>query len=222
LKTSRQRQLARDRDVVETLVVTAIVCLLSLGCALVVAWLRVVIVAAGAAPINDGRRVLVCGHRLERGKVSGDYRRRLDELARVMNADPEVRGVLLGGGQPSEARVGLDYLQSAHGIDPARVCLEEHSQDTLENLRHARNLVGPGTREEPLRIVSNRYHLARLTALSGTLGLKVRLHPADGRVFGIPGRLPATLVEAGFLCWFTTGRVWARLMGRRRMLARIQ
>lgn len=163
--------------------------------------------------------LIVCGYVLDAGRPSKIYRQRLRRAARLATEQPGVRLLLAGGGEPSEAAVGRDWLVSECGFDAARITLEEASTDTFENLRHARGLLPPAAR---LGIVSSRFHLARVTAYARQLGLDAVPVAAEARWRLAAGNLAASLREAAFLCWFVCGRLWARLAGRRQLLERIR
>ena len=221
--SKRTRSLLHDRDVVESLLVALATCLLSLGTAYLLCLLRVLWVGLRTRPADRPLAcVLVCGHRLEAGFPSRDYRCRLEESARLLRRWPSTRVLLLGGGSPSEAGIGRRWLTQVHGIPGGRIETEEESTDTLENLRRARDLAGHGCETHPLGLLSSRFHLARLAAMSDSLGIRAKLVPAGGWMTGLLARPGAVLGEAGFLCWFASGRIWARFMGRRRMLDRIR
>lgn len=215
------RRIRTDKEIRKGLVVAVMVTVATLGTNILLTWLAVVFMAARPRRRPEAGMVWVCGHRLRAGRISPAYRRRLDALAGLMKRTPGITAVLLGGGRPSEAAAGRDYLAARYGIGAGRVHLEEVSTNSFENLRNARELLGPDG-GEVLHILSSRYHLARLRVFARQLGLEARLVPAE-RVF-IPGlgNLLATGREAAYLCWFITGRGWARLTGNRRMLVRIR
>jgi uncharacterized SAM-binding protein YcdF (DUF218 family) len=195
------RAALRDPVLRESLIVTLLALIASAGLVLLACWawvLRVSLLRDRALRVD---RLVVCGHLLVAGRPSCVYRRRLARAAALAVADPRLRVLLAGGGEPSEAAVGRDWLIAEHGIDPERIDLEELSTDTFENLRHAREMLPPRTR---LGVITSRFHLARVMVYARHLGL-------DG----------ASLREAAFLCWFICGRTWARAAGRRPLLDRI-
>lgn len=191
----------------------------TLGLNVLVTWLVVLAHAARPRQRPDAGMVVVCGYRLADGRIPRAYRRRLDALAGLMRAAPALRGLLTGGGRPSEAGAGRAYLIAAHGIEPERLQVEDLSNNTFENLANARDLLGSAGQ---VHILSSRFHLARLAVFARQLGLGARLVPAEPRFVPGPYNLLATGREAVYLCWFLTGRAWARLTGNRRMLARIR
>ena len=212
--------LTRDRDIRTGFLVASLVTLATLGLNLLVTWLAVVFTAARPRPRPDRGVVLVCGHRLVDGAITPAYRRRLDALAALLVEGSQLRAVLLGGGRPSEADAGRAYLVARHGIDPDRLDLEEHSANSFENLRNARDLIAG--RAVEIHILSCRFHLARLGVFARQLGLDARLVPAEAAFLPGPRNLLATAREAAYLCWFLAGRAWARVTGNGRMMSRLR
>lgn len=218
---NRQARLL-DSDIRESLIASSALCLLLLGTPYIVAWLWVAGRGLAARKRPAGGPILVCGHKLDEGKISSQYRARLDEAARLAASGANLPVLLLGGGRPSEAAAGHDYLETAHHIDPKRVLLEQASTDSMENLRNARDLLRARDLGGTPVLISSRYHLARLATFSRQLGLRCRLHPAETRRQLRPGDLKASLLEAAYLCWFVLGRFYARMAGRGHLLARIR
>lgn len=184
--------------------------------------LRRVLVTGRAAPCVTAAltTVLVPGVRLHDGEVGTDFRLRL-ERALALHAAGAGPLVLLGGytdrSGVSEAAKGAEYL-AARGVPSAVMRLEEGSRHTLENLRHARELLGTAA---AVTIVSNRYHLARLGVMAEGLGLAHSLCAAEPQwrwSTAVAGRL---LLEAFYVHWYLTGRHWARLVRDRASAARI-
>ena len=150
----------------------------------------------------------------------------MDSAHQFITKNPDIRLVILGGaskeGAISEAQAGLDYLRS-RGIDQGyKIQLEERSRNTLENLRHAQQILFPeGIESSPIILVTNRYHLARSALIAESLGFTPVLYPAEA---GFPvsmwdwGKL---LKEAFYMFWFKTGKSWARLIRNQRMLDRV-
>lgn len=211
------------RDTVHSLTVAALAVLLSAGLVYLVYLRRVLrIASASSASVDAPGTLLVFGKRLIDGEPDHDYRRRLQRAHALASARPVQALVLLGGGPPgaSEAEVGLQSLRRLGLPAELPVQLEDRSLDTLQNLRNARALLGADHRG-PLLLVSNRYHLARCAQLAGQLGLDYRLCAAEPGFSLREQGLSRLLVEAAYLCWLDLGTGWARLIGHRRMLARV-
>jgi len=192
--------------------------LLTAGLVLLPAWAWVLRASWRRRPVWQGDVLLVCGHRLEQGRPSPDYRIRLRAAAEFAERNRELGLVLLGGGQPSEAAAGRDWLLDHSCVAAAQILIEENSVDSLENLCNACELVAQ--HQDP-GLLSSRYHLGRLSILTGQADLAVTLIPAEPQASLSPRQLRATLFEAVYLIWFLTGRGWARLARRRRLLAQI-
>ena len=219
----------RDRDVLHAAVVSVLALLLSAG----LVWLAYLIHVCRVAtrsPLVPPRRMvaLVFGRRLERDAPAHDYQQRLQRALSLLRQQHTAHVLLLGGrsgGLHSEAAVGHAWLRQ-HGLPPdGRVELEQDSVDSLENLRHARQLLlaqnGAATALPPVALVTSRYHLARCQLLARRLGFDdqpVAAEPAPPLHGRYLGRL---LIEASYLMWIDLGLRWAQLIGHRRMSARI-
>jgi len=212
-----------DWDGLVTFLLTLLLLLLTLGIPLLILFRSVSRTADAVPDITSARRLLVFGKRLLRGQIDDDYRQRLDKAAALMQELPERRLLLLGGagkdGEISEAAAGLAYLLSL-GLPEARLMREEQSQNTLENLRHARALI-QGDTQEPVALISNRYHLARIHTMAESLGIEHQLCGCEAEFRLSLKVLPRLLIEAWYILWFKTGKGWARLIGSQRMLDRV-
>ena len=169
-------------------------------------------------PPSPPRRILVLGHRLDRGVPSADFVLRLSRGLALARRHPAATLVLLGGraapGQPAEAEAGRAWLL-AHGLDSGRIALETESRHTLENLRNHRSLHGTGGAEA---LVTSRFHLHRAVLMAEGLGLSPMPVAAEEQ----PRIEPLRWLGEGFrVHWYVTGRLLARLLRRRAWLARI-
>jgi vancomycin permeability regulator SanA len=214
----------RDGDVWHSLIVTAIACALTAGVLYLVYLFGVVLIALRAQCQSEpGALLLVFGRKLDAsGKPEHDYVARLQRALEVLVRQPSHKVMLLGGAsgaQVSEAAAGLQWLR-AHGL-PAGVdvTLEQASTDSLENLRHARSLLGAAL--PPVVLVSSRYHLARCLVLARALGFPARVCAAEPHLRWSSRVAWRLALEAGYLMWLQTGTAWARLIGNKRMLARV-
>lgn len=213
------RTALRDPALRESLLVSALILLASGGLTLVVTWLWVLRRAIAPGRSTDVDWLIVCGHVLEDYRPSGVYRQRLRRAARLAEENPDLRLLLAGGGDPSEAAVGRDWLLAETAVGAARIELEEISTDTFANLRHARGLLPDEAR---LGLVTSRFHLARVLAYARQLGLDALPVPAEPSWRPTVGNLLASLREAAFLYWFVCGRFWARVARRERLLERLR
>jgi uncharacterized SAM-binding protein YcdF (DUF218 family) len=126
-----------------------------------------------------------------------------------------------GGASLSEAEAGERQLRSLPGGEALRIGLEQASGDTLTNLRNLREMLGDRG-AQPLTLITNRYHLARVSQMAASLGLAHKLCPAEGTRTGLRlTALPRWILEVFYVTWFATGKLWARLTRNRRMLDRV-
>jgi vancomycin permeability regulator SanA len=214
----------RDGDVWHSLIVTALACALSAGVLYLVYLIRVVVIAERAqCQSAPGALLLVFGRRLgANGHPGPEYVARLQRALEILMRQPSQKLMMLGGAsgaQVSEAAAGLAWLR-AHGLPGAvEVTLEQASNDSLENLRHARSLLGA-----PLPrviLVSSRYHLARCLALAHALGFRARVCAAEPHLRWSARIARRIVLEAGYLMWLQTGTAWARVIRNPRMLSRV-
>lgn len=216
-----------DRDILVAAFVTAFACVGSLGLLYVAHLVRVIRLARGA-PVRAGHRgvFLVFGRRLVNDRPEADFAARLSR-ARDNALDGRADRVLLlgglSGGGISEAEAGRRWLQARDWPPGVPLDLEQISIDSLENLRHARELLR-SSEEAPLPpvwLVTSRYHLARCMYLAGRLGFDASALGAEEAMPWTRRYLLRMAMEAGYLMWIDTGMRWAALTGNRRMAARI-
>lgn len=212
------RDALADPALRESLLASGVMLVLSGGLTFLVTWIWVQWQAMRRLRAPKVDWLIVCGHVLEAGRPSAVYRARLERAAALARRDGGLRLLLAGGGEPSEAVVGRDWLVAEHGLSPERIGLEETSTDTFENLRHARTLLPERARTG---IVTSRFHVARVMVYARQLGMTAQPVPAEPSWRPTAGNLVAGLREAAFLCWFACGRFWARLARRGQLLERI-
>ncbi|MFC4727756.1 YdcF family protein [Coralloluteibacterium thermophilus] len=213
----------RHLDIAHSLAVAALATLVT-GGLLYLGYLLRALRTAWRAPLHaEGDVVLVFGKRLRDGRPDADFRERLARALALVEAQPGRTLVLMGGGPPEarEADVGHAALIEMGLHESAVVLREAESLDTLENLRNARALMTQAGLRPRALLLSNRYHLARCVALAESLGFEAVPVAADERFRWHPRALLRLCGEAGYLCWLDLGGRWARLIGHRRMLARI-
>lgn len=214
-----------DRDVLYAGVVAAAACLLSAGlvyCGYFVHVLRI----ARRAPTRPqrARTLLLFGKHAPQGRVDRDFAARLDRAVSLWREAPPAHVLLLGGGaanEPTEAEVARRELLARGIADDAPLHLEAHSRDTLQNLRNARELLRTSAAPPHVALLSNRYHLARCALFARQLGFHWELCAAEPRLRLTPRTLLRLAGEAAYVCWIDLGTRWARLIGNRRMLARV-
>ncbi len=216
--------LFRDPDVLHAAAVGAIACALSAGLVYLAYFVHVLRVARNASCEPErGECVLLFGKHSPRGEIDGDFAHRVERAAALWRARPARTWVLLGGGPPgvaSEAEVARAALWARGIAADAPLQLEAASRDTLQNLRNARELL-PKTEIPRVTLLSSRYHLARCALFARQLGLDWELCAAETRWRWSPVALWRIAGEAAYVCFTDLGTRWARLIGSRRMLARV-
>lgn len=214
---------AIDWDGFFTFLLTLVILCLTLGIPILATLWFVLRTARETTAQTSARQLLVFGKRLQRQQIDEDYRQRLLKAIELMRQDPARRLLLLGGAsgadQLSESSAGERFLL-AHGVSAQALSREEQSQNTLENLRHARDMQQTQS-GEPVALISNRYHLARIGTMAQSLGIRHRLCAAENRFLFRWRRVPRLLMEAWYILWFKTGKRWARLIQSQRMLDRV-
>lgn len=229
-RSAHRLRLFGDRDVLHAAAIALSACVLSAGL-VYVGYLVHVLRIARKAPCRPehGDCVLVFGKHAPGGRIDHDFAARLDRAAILWRERPPASVVLLGGGaldEASEAEVARQGLFARGLAADAPLRLEAQSRDTLQNLRNARAMLGddgmPGEgRARRVTLLSNRYHLARCALFARQLGLDWELCAAEPRLrLGIRTVL-RLLGEAAYVCCTDLGTRWARLIGHRRMLARV-
>lgn len=225
----RYRRYLCDRDVLRAGLVSLLVLLLSGGMVWLAYLIHVCRVAA-YSPLVPPRRmmVLVFGRRLECNRPGQEFCKRLQRALTLAQAAQTDHVLLLGGcstGQCSEAAAGQAWLLG-HGLpERVRLELEQDSTDSLENLRHARNLLRAQADRAGLpsvALVTSRYHLARCLLLARRLGIDGAPVAAEDFLPWRPRYLLRLLAEASYLMWIDLGMRWAGLVGNRRMAERIR
>lgn len=217
--------LLADRDALHSLAVAALACACSLGMVYLGYLVHVVRVARNA-PCEParGETILLFGKHAPRGRPDPDFQARLQRAANLWRQRPPHSMFLLGGGPagaPTEAALAQAGLIELGIPADARLVLEDRSRDTMENLRNARALWQSGAVPQPLTLLSSRYHLARCALFAGQLGLRWELCAAEPELSWRPRALWRLAGEAAYVCWADLGARWARLIGHRRMLARL-
>ena len=224
-RLDHRKRLLLDADVLHTGIVAAAACLLSLGLVYLVYLVRVIRTAA-RAPCEPATRdcVLLFGKHAPGGRLDADFAARIERVAALWRTHRPQRIVLLGGGapgQPTEASTARRALLAAGLPEDAPFLLEEASRDTLQNLRHARELLTAEGHGGRVVLVSSRYHLARCLQFARQLGFDAEPCAAEPALRLHPQMLWRLAGEAGYVCWVDLGTRWARWIGHRRMLARV-
>jgi len=214
-----------DRDEIGTFALTCLVGVAALGLPFLAALAWVLAVGLRTKTEGPTGLVVVFGKRLVDDRPDRDYRARLETAARLVTGSSG--RILIVGGRTGRARIteaeaGEQLLRDIPGCSERRIVLEQTSRDTLTNLRNMRELLAENASREPLTLISNRYHLARVGQMATSLGLQYRLCAAEDVATALrPQSLHRWLIEGFYVAWFATGKTWARLSRNRRMVARV-
>lgn len=222
----RFQQYWRDRDAVHSGLVSLAALVFSGGLLYAVYAHRVWRTARQApAHADPTDAVLVFGKRMPDGRPDRDLEHRLSRTMQLLaRSDVNTPALyLLGGrtgGPESEAAQMLAVLKARGLALTDEPILEDQSQDTLQNLRHARELLRANAHKHVL-LVSNRYHLARVSLLARNLGLHHQVIAAETDASLTTVGAANLLREAAFLMWLDIGTRYARVMRFKHMLARV-
>lgn len=224
-RLDHRRRLWLDRDALHTGAVAGIVCLLSGGLVYLGYFAHVVRTARRASCLPEYREwLLLFGKHAPGGRLDADFSARIARAAALLRVRTPQMIVLLGGGapgHPSEAEVAHAALLADGIAADTPLQLETGSRDTLQNLRNARMLLGDTGYRGRVTLISSRYHLARCALFATQLGFEWELCAAETKLHWTPMLVYRLAGEAAYVCWVDIGTRWARLIGHRRMLARV-
>ena len=126
---------------------------------------------------------------------------RLDKALDYLEDHPDLTIVVSGGQGPdepvSEARCMYDYL-TEHGVDGARILMEDQSHNTVENLRYTMDLLAEAGYDTTadMVVVSNGFHLTRVRMLwSRVCGGDYNLSTLAAPSSHVPSRLKMYIRE---------------------------
>ena len=126
---------------------------------------------------------------------------RLDKALDYLEDHPDLIIVVSGGQGPdepvSEARCMYDYL-TEHGVDGARILMEDQSHNTVENLRYTMDLLAEAGYDTTadMVVVSNGFHLTRVRMLwSRVCGGDYNLSTLAAPSSHVPSRLKMYIRE---------------------------
>lgn len=126
--------------------------------------------------------IIVLGAQVRGGKVSGTLKRRLDRALRYLQQNPGTFCIVSGGRgkdeELSEAEAMAAYLKAC-GIEPERICMEDESKTTYENLKNSLSFF-ENIKQEKIGIVTSNFHIYRSMKLAKLLGYK--------KIYAIPAR----------------------------------
>ncbi len=228
-RVAHRLALCGDRDVLHAAAITTATCVLTAGLVYLGYLVHVWRIARKAPCVPEhGECVLLFGKHAPQGRLDLDFEARLDRAVSLWQGRAPTSVVLLGGGPPdapSEAELARSGLFARGLTMDAPLRLEGQSRDTLQNLRNARTMLGSQRASNGGRLrvtlLSSRYHLARCALFARQLGFDAELCAAEPRL-RVDSRMLLRLAgEAAYVCITDIGSRWARLIGHRRMLARV-
>ena len=136
---------------------------------------------------NHADYIIILGARVKGEVPSLALQYRIDAAANYMKKNKETIAIASGGQGPgediTEAEAIIRGLLS-HGINSARILLEDRSTDTVENIRFSKKLI-PDNLQTGL-LVSNDYHLYRAKSIARDQGLNLEGLPAKTPTIAIP------------------------------------
>ena len=125
--------------------------------------------------------LIVCGAGLNGDKPSRSLADRLSAALTWLEETPDSAAVLTG---LSEGQAMVDWL-TAHGVDPARLILEDRADNSYENIANSLALIRarePGY-DGRVAVLSSEYHLHRLGYMAEHLGCEAALVAAKTSIF---------------------------------------
>ena len=191
------------------------------GITLLICWTIVLKFARSrATPDDRAAAVLVLGAMLQRGRITGDFKARLERATQFSEGSTLfILGGVTDSSRLSEAAAGREWLVG-QGTCETRIVLEDESRNTLENLLFAREILRVRGVERPV-IVTSRYHAARSSILAAGLGIAHDLCPAEWPSIMHPAAFARSLFEALMINWYYVGKLWAIVTRYNGMLSRI-
>jgi len=180
---------------------------------------------------QQGSVGLILGKQLRFELPDHEYIQRLARGKNLFETGQVAKLVVLGGitgnNKISEAQAGKRYLVKL-GVPSNAIIAEDKSRYTIENLQHARKMLGGGTEqmsekdaERLVVLITNRYHLNRSSILALGIGLKHKLCAAEKDWQLKFDTLWRLLIEAYYLHWYFVGKYWSRLTNNKAWLKRI-
>lgn len=136
---------------------------------------------------NHADYIIILGARVKGEVPSLALQYRIDAAANYMKKNIETIAIASGGQGPGEDITEAEAIKRgllSHGINSARILLEDRSTDTVENIRFSKKLI-PDNLQTGL-LVSNDYHLYRAKSIARDQGLNLEGLPAKTPTIAIP------------------------------------
>ena len=201
-----------DFNGLTTLIISTFVITICLGATYFLTLIHIFKVAKKSSHIGGATDlVIVHGIKLTRNKIGRDFTVRLNRALDLYHQNQALillLGGFVGSSSISEAEAGRQYLID-QGVKREFLLIEDQSRHTLENLFEARKVIG-NLDLKRCSLLSNRYHLARISAFAGGMNMDVTLIAAEKNFKLTLSGLARFLTEAFYLHWYYTGKFWSR------------
>ncbi|MDG4811612.1 YdcF family protein [Hydrogenovibrio sp. 3SP14C1] len=225
--TSSAAQQKIDKDGLLTLSLSIFFIGISLGLSWLYVTRQTYLTAKKASSISASKSpLIVFGKQLTENQIDTDYQLRLDRTLVLIEQVPTDSIILLGGithdNQISESEAGQSYLLRQHPDLSNRIIIEKASQNTLENLRHAKQYLLARQQTLDVRLVSNRYHLHRCKRIATEMGFNTEIIAAETNFVFSWQNGYKIVIEGFFYHWYHTGAFISRLFNNQRMLSKIK
>ena len=206
-----------------TFILSIFILLFSLGITYILTFVRVYKVALSTSDSCVSTDIIIVhGMKLTDDKINEDFTERLDKamaLHKQHKAYILLLGGIVGNNHISEAEAGKRYLIDK-GIKQDSILTECQSRHTLENLSEARRLIQDLGINKSI-LLSNRYHLARISALANGMKMDVMLVAAEKDFKLTWTNLGRLMTEAFYLQWYYTGKYWSYATSNTHSIKRI-
>lgn len=173
--------------------------------------------------ISDTDILLLLGMRLKKNKVNKIYKQRLDKADELLNSQPDLKVLILGGltgnATITEAEAGKQYLIDKN-ISPERIITEHQSRHTLENLKSAKKLIDKLDLNY-IALLTNRFHLYRALTMANGFKLHARPCAAENICSYKLKNIIKILTEAFLNHSYTVGKAYAFATKNKKMINRI-
>lgn len=117
--------------------------------------------------------VIVLGAQVRGRNITDSLKRRLDRTVEYLRKFPEARVIVSGGQGPGEEVAEADAMAEyliKNGIAENRICKEDRSTSTRENLRFSRQYAD--AENEKIGIVTNGFHIYRASLIAEEEGYR--------------------------------------------------
>ena len=212
-KNRHKNTLIRSRLV--SFVLSNVLILLTIGLPLLWFLFKVYSMAKSSRSSNNNNYpyILIPGLKLENNNIMSDFSLRLQRALSLYNSGNKQQKLIILGGithknSISEAEAGARYLLK-YKIKSNNIILENQSQNTMENLKNAREIISSSS----CFLISNRFHLYRIKCFARGLNLTITPIAAEEHFNLSIKMLLDCFKEAYFVHWYFSGKLWLLLSG---------